>query len=94
MCARGEVSGFGVGLGGSGLAAAEREGNTLHSFKDFGLNNGSRRGHNMALTVLFVPNSIDGSMGSTWETSLWFRVRGYRSVPCMCEERPASGLRI
>jgi len=40
--------------------AAEREGNNLKGFKDFCLKNGSSQDQNLALTLLFVPNSLDG----------------------------------
>ena len=40
-------------------AAAEREGNTFKNGEDFCLENDSRKGQNLAFTVLFVPNSLD-----------------------------------
>jgi len=38
---------------------AAQEGNTLRGFKDFCLNDGSSQGQNLAVTVLYVPNSFD-----------------------------------
>ena len=43
-----------VGAGDS-CAAVERGGNNLNSFADFCTENGSNRGQNLALTVLYVP---------------------------------------
>ena len=39
--------------------AAERERDNLKYFKSFCLKNGSSGGNNLALTVLFAPNSLD-----------------------------------
>ena len=41
-------------------AAVEREENTLKGFTDVCHKNGSSQCHDLALTVLFVPNSLDG----------------------------------
>ena len=49
----------------SGNAAAEREGNTLKSFKDVCLEHGSSQGQNLALTVLCVPNVLDSGTFQT-----------------------------
>jgi hypothetical protein len=38
---------------------AEREGNNSGGFTDFFLKNGSRLGHDLVSTVLFVSNSLD-----------------------------------
>ena len=37
----------------------ERERNNLHGFQDFGLENGSSQGQNLALTVLLVPGLLE-----------------------------------
>ena len=39
--------------------ALERGGNTLNGFDGFRTGNGSSQGRNLAVTVLFVPNSLD-----------------------------------
>jgi len=50
----------GTGLGKQTMrAAAEREGNNLKYSKDVCLKNGSSQGQNLALTVVFVPISLD-----------------------------------
>ena len=41
------------------MTPAELVGNNLDGFKDFRIRNGSRQGHNLALTGLFVPSSLD-----------------------------------
>ena len=43
----------------SHFTAANRDGNNLKSFQDPCLDNGSSQGLYLALTVLFVPNSLD-----------------------------------
>jgi len=55
------------------MIAAEREGNNLKGFKHFCLQNGSSQGHNLALTVLFVLNSL--AIGS-----------GQEAMTVACEE--------
>jgi len=40
-------------------AAVERAGNNFNGFKPFCAKNGSSQGHNLALTGLFVPSSLD-----------------------------------
>ena len=42
-------------------SAAERQGNNFKGFKDVCLKSDSRQGQDLALTVLFVPNSLDSS---------------------------------
>ena len=44
---------------------AEREGNKLKKIKHFHLENGSSQGQNLAVTVLFVPNSLNSGPPST-----------------------------
>jgi len=39
--------------------AAEQRGNILQGVPDFHLKNGSSQGHNLALTDLYVPSSLD-----------------------------------
>jgi len=39
-------------------------------YKDFCLKNGSSQGHNLALTVLYVPSSLDSGDNRAWVTSL------------------------
>ena len=41
---------------------SEQDGNELKGFEDFCLKNGSSRSQNLALTVSFVPNSLDSGM--------------------------------
>ena len=41
------------------LPAVERRGSYLTFFEDFSMKNGSNKGHDMAFTVLFMPNSLD-----------------------------------
>ena len=43
-------------------SAAEQEGNMLQGWKDFCLINGSNQGLNLALSVVFVPNSFDSRL--------------------------------
>jgi len=40
-------------------AAAERDGNNFEDFKDFYPKNGSSQAQNLAVTVFFVPDSLD-----------------------------------
>ena len=47
----------------SAAAADTREGNKLNGLKDVCLKNGSNQGQDLALTVLFLPNSLE--TGST-----------------------------
>jgi hypothetical protein len=47
------------------LAAAEREANNLKGFEVFCLKTGSSRDQNPALTVLFVPKSVDSISGGS-----------------------------
>jgi len=42
----------------------EREGNSSKGVENFGLKNGSFQGQNLALTVLFVPYSLDSGLDS------------------------------
>ena len=46
-------------VSGSGLTAIERGRNNQNGLKDSRTENGSSRGQNLALTGLFVPNSLD-----------------------------------
>jgi len=48
--------------------AAERKENTSKELKDVGLKNGSNQGHNLALTVLCVPSSLD--TGGVWSAQV------------------------
>ena len=41
------------------VSAVERGENNLHGFHDFVFEHGSRQHHNLVLTVLFVPKSLD-----------------------------------
>ena len=43
-------------------SATERRGDTLNGFKDIRTENGSNQGHDLALTVLCVPNSFVGTV--------------------------------
>ena len=61
----------------TGGTAAERGGNDLKGCEDFRIENGSRRGLNLALTVLFVPSSLDSGVsgvgGILYRNVQWFR---------------------
>jgi len=46
-------------------AACERRGNNLKGFKDFRGENGSSQGQSLALTVFYVPDSLDSRQGET-----------------------------
>jgi len=50
------------------LAVAERKGNNLQGLKDLCLKTSSNPGHNLALTVVFVPNSLDSERARMVET--------------------------
>jgi len=43
------------------LAASEREGDNSKGLNDFRLKNGSSQGQNLALTVFYVPSSLESS---------------------------------
>ena len=59
----------------------ERKGNTFNGVKDFGLKNGSNKVHNLALTVLFVPKSVDsGWMTSGWTRPSWYHIARRRKA--------------
>jgi hypothetical protein len=67
-----------VGSGGA-MTLAERAGHKLNGFTDFGTEHGSRQGQNLALTGLFVPNSLHNGPLLTYLT----RASPLISEPCL-----------
>ena len=56
------------------VPAAEQGGDHFKGFKDFRTGNGSSRGHDMALTGLFVPDLLDSGPGRVRQM---YRVQWY-----------------
>jgi len=50
-------------------SSTEQKGNDPKGFKGFPLKNGSRQGQNLALTIRYVPKSLDS--GTDPELTLW-----------------------
>jgi len=67
-------------------SAGERGGNSLNDFRDMRTENGSNQGRNLALTLLFVPNSLDSGW---WVTGTVLNLRTTTSQKCAAVPRRA-----
>ena len=77
--------------------AAEPEGNSCNGFSYFCLNNGSSHSQNLAVTVLFVPGSLDSGLGRSLDLFFLEKVTLHKPVlsfslsgPPRCVQWPAS----